>query len=142
MARLKLKMPEIEPVYTTEIPLLINFINYGGHMGNDAVLTLCHEARMRFLESINQSELSLFGSSLIQSDSLIIYKSEAHRGDQIRIKIYIDDLNPFGFDFFYLLENAQTNKEIARAKTGMVFFNYESKKPEKMPLNFKDLYAR
>lgn len=142
MARLKLSMPESGPVFETEIPMLVNFINYGGHMGNDAVLTLCHEARLRFLDSIDQSELSIFGSSLIQADSLIIYKSESHRGDLVKIKLYIDDLNAFGFDFLYLLENSKTGKEIARAKTGMVFFDYDSKKPQKMPLNFKDLYGK
>ncbi len=140
MARLRLNIPDKEEVYTTEIPLLVNFINYGGHMGNDSVLTLCHEARIRYLESLGQSELDLFGPGIIQVDSLIIYKSEGHRGDVIELKLYIDDISDYGFDLIYHLFNKTTGKELARAKTGIVFFDYSVKKMVKIPIGFGKLH--
>ncbi|OIQ17549.1 MAG: hypothetical protein BM556_12155 [Bacteriovorax sp. MedPE-SWde] len=140
MARLRLNIPDKEEVYTTEIPLLVNFINYGGHMGNDSVLTLCHEARIRYLESLGQSELDLFGPGIIQVDSLIIYKSEGHRGDLIELKLYIDDISDYGFDLIYHLINKTTGKELARAKTGIVFFDYSVKKMVKIPIGFGKLH--
>ena len=45
MSRIKIPLPEKKD-FSTEIKLRISDINYGGHMGNDAVLTIVHEARL------------------------------------------------------------------------------------------------
>ena len=126
MARIKLALPESEKVYSSEMPLTINFINYGGHMGNDAILTICQEIRLRYMNSLKMSELSFHGKSLIQSDAAIVFKNEAFHGDVLTVDLYIEDQHKYGFDFFYLIKNS--GKEIARAKTGMIFFDYEKRK--------------
>ncbi|EQC44895.1 thioesterase family protein [Bacteriovorax sp. Seq25_V] len=133
MARIKLQIPESHPVFETKVSLTVNFINYGGHMGNDAILTLCQEARIRYLKSLGFSELNYFGKSIIQADAAIVYKGEGFLGDELTVKLYLDDLNEYGMDFFYLFTNETTGKEIARAKTGIVFFDYEARKISKRP---------
>ncbi len=40
MARVRLDLPD-KFLFTTEIPLRVSDINYGGHLGNDAVLSPC-----------------------------------------------------------------------------------------------------
>lgn len=141
MARISLKIPSSDIIYKTEIPLTINFINYGGHMGNDAILTLCQEARIRYLKTLDFSELNFHGRSLIQADAAIVFKGEGFHGDRLSIELIIDDINSYGFDFFYLIKNATTDKEIARAKTGMVFFDYEKRKISKCPDGFLKHYS-
>ena len=49
MARVKLQLPA-NFLFSTEIPIRISDINYGGHLGNDAVLSIVHEARIQFLQ--------------------------------------------------------------------------------------------
>ncbi len=132
MARIKINKPESEIIYQTKIPLLVNFINYGGHMGNDAILTLCQEARLRYMDSLGMSELNFHGHSLIQADAAIVFKNEGFRGDILNFELYMEDLNPYGFDFVY--EITKNNDLVARAKTGMVFFDYEQRKIVKSPL--------
>ena len=46
MARVEIELPEQFP-FATEIPIRISDINYGNHLGNDAVLSLAQEARVR-----------------------------------------------------------------------------------------------
>ena len=48
MARVKLEIPELLP-FATELEVRVGDVNYGGHLGNDALLGLLHEARIRFL---------------------------------------------------------------------------------------------
>ncbi len=132
MARIKIAIPQTESLYTTSIPLTVNFINYGGHMGNDAILTLCQEARLRYMESIEMSELQFHGHSLIQADAAIVYKAEAFRGDNLEFELFMEDHHKYGFDFVYLIKCG--DKEIARAKTGMIFFDYEKRKVSLSPL--------
>jgi len=56
--RIKLELPEIM-VFSTEIPVRITDINYGGHLGNDSILSIVQEARVRFLNKYNYSEKML-----------------------------------------------------------------------------------
>ncbi|MGH7791582.1 MAG: acyl-CoA thioesterase, partial [Thermodesulfobacteriota bacterium] len=79
MARVKLDLPE-EFVFSTEIPLRVNDINYGGHLGHDSILTLTHEARVRLLRKYGLTEINIYGPGLIISDAVIVYKSEAFYG--------------------------------------------------------------
>ena len=52
MPRVKLFKPKSFD-FETILYLRIYDINYGGHMGNDAVLRLAHEARIKFLNSLD-----------------------------------------------------------------------------------------
>lgn len=137
MARIKLALPEWFS-FSTEIPVRITDINYGGHLGNDSVLALIHEARVRFLNEQGYSELDICGVGLIQSDAVIVFRSEAFYGDVITVDVAVEDFSATGCDFFYLLKNKETGKEVARAKTGITFFDYEKKKPVKVPQEFAE----
>ncbi len=137
MARIKIDFPD-RPVFTTELPVRITDINYGGHLGNDAVLSLVHEARLRFLNNLGYSEMDIEGKSLIMSDAAIVYKSEGHYSDQLQIEIAVSDFSGIGFDILYRIINAETLKIVALVKTGMVFFDYQTKKPVTVPPVFKE----
>jgi acyl-CoA thioester hydrolase len=136
MARIKLALPEAFK-FETDIPVRITDINYGGHLGNDSVLAIIHEARVRFLKSLGYSEMDVEGAGLIQSDAVIVFKSEGFYGDIVNAKVAVDDFSATGCDFLFLLTNRETGAEIVRAKTGIVFYDYENKKLLKVPASFK-----
>jgi len=136
MARIKLDMPE-NYIFSTEMPVRISDINYGGHLGNDAVLSMIHEARVRFLNHYHYTELNVEGLGIIMTDSAIVYKAEGFHGDEVRIDIALDDFNKYGCDIYYLLTNKKTAEEIAHAKTGIVFFDYDQRKVVTVPEAFK-----
>jgi acyl-CoA thioesterase FadM len=136
MARVKLDLPEYFE-FSTEITIRIGDINYGAHLGNDAVLSLIHEARMRFFKKHGFSELDTDGVGLVISDAVVVYKSQGFYGDVLKIELARDDYNPYGCDFLYKITNKATGKEVARAKTGIVFFDYEKNKVAKIPEKFK-----
>ena len=64
MPRIKIKLPE-KFIFRTEIPIRITDINYGGHLGNDSLLSIIHEARVRFLKSLGYSESNVEGVGII-----------------------------------------------------------------------------
>ena len=135
MARVKLKLPDRFP-FSTDIPLRINDINYGGHLGNDSILSLIHEARVQFLNSHGFSEKNVDGPGIIMVDAVIVYKSESFYGDIVTVDVAVADISKSGCDFYYRLANKETHKEIARAKTGIVFFDYEKRKVSGVPGKF------
>ena len=140
MARVKLELPERFP-FATDIPVRITDINYGGHLGNDALLSILHEARVKFLRKYGFSEIDVDGRSIIMADVVIVYRSESFYGDVARIEIAVTDLQPHGCDFVYKVTNRDNGKEIARAKTGVVFFDYEKKKIVPAPQKFINLFS-
>jgi acyl-CoA thioester hydrolase len=136
MARVKIDIPDTF-MFRTEIPVRITDINYGGHLGNDSLLTIFHEARMQFLKHFGQSEKDFYDCGLIMSDAAIQYKSEAFYGDTLTIYISPGDFTNSGFDLVSLVINKKTENEVARLKTGMVCFDYKNKTLAKLPEQVK-----
>ena len=135
MARIQLELPE-KWLFETSLQVRISDVNYGGHLGNDAVLGLVHETRVRFLRSLGCSEIDVGGAGIIMADAAIVYKAEAFAGDELRIRIGIDDVKRSAVDMLYQLERLSDEQEIARAKTGLVFFDYQARKIVRMPQRF------
>lgn len=138
MARIKLEVPK-QFHFTTDIDVRVADINYGNHLGNDALLSLMHESRIRFLKNLNCTEMDMFGVSLIMSDVAVQYKNESYHGDLLTFELTAYDFGTTAFDLFYYITRKSDNKVIALAKTNMVCFNYKEKKMMDVPDQFIEL---
>ena len=138
MARIKIEIPE-RIIDRLCIPVRITDVNYGNHMGNDALVSIIHEARVQWLNKLGYTEMNIEGASIIMSDLAVCYLSESFYGDILNISIAIGDLSTAGFEMYYLLETIREEKKItiAKAKTGIVFYNYKSKKITLIPDDFR-----
>ncbi|GMV77295.1 MAG: hypothetical protein AMXMBFR79_04300 [Chitinophagaceae bacterium] len=134
MQRIKLELPE-NFSFTTSIPVRITDLNYGNHVGNDSFLSLIHEARMQFLNYYDYSELNFANTSLIMADAALEFKHELKYGDVVKISVTATNFDKIGFDIFYLLEIIVNDKNIiaGKAKTGMMCFDYVTKKKVSIP---------
>lgn len=138
MARIKIDLPE-KFIFSTEIKPRITEINYGGHLGNDALLAIVHEARARFLAAHQWSEMDIDGCSMIMVDAAIMYLTEVFYGTTLQVEVAITDLSRIGCDFVFRLADGESDREVARVKTGMAFFDYRKKKVVRMPEVFRNL---
>ena len=129
MARIKLTIPA-KKIFTATIPVRITDINYGNHLGNDALVSIIHEARIQWLASAGYTELSVEGAALIMSDLAVEYKNESFYGDLLTIQISIDEISKISFEIYYEIVTTREEKIIliANAKTGMVCYDYDVKK--------------
>ncbi|TNE96698.1 MAG: thioesterase [Deltaproteobacteria bacterium] len=135
MERLKLKLPE-KKLFETQHTLRIDDMNYGGHLSNDKVLAIFHDMRVQWLKEYGFSELKAFGSSLIMTDSQVQYRAEGFQGDQLDSTLLLGEIGNTGFELYYLLVRKSDQKEIARGKTGMAFFDYDARKVARIPDEF------
>ena len=140
MARLQLDLPE-RFIFSTEITVRASDVNYGGHVGNDAILTLMQEARIVLYRQLGFADEVSFDGAVGQiiSDALVVYKSESFLGDVLVIHIGVADFSKYGFDMLYQIENKSSGKEVARGKTGIVCFDYERKKIAAIPAMLLDM---
>jgi acyl-CoA thioester hydrolase len=137
MARVKLEIP-VKKIFTIDIPVRITDINYGNHVGNDALVSIIHEARMQWLRTHNFTELNIGSAALIMADLSVEYKAESFYGDILNIAISIGEITKISFEIFYEVTTTRNDKKIliANAKTGMVCFDYEARKVISIPEEF------
>ena len=135
MARIKIQLPSFFN-FSTTIPIRITDLNYGGHVGNDTVLSIIHEARVQFLKSRGYRELDVEGVGLIMSDVAIEFKSELFYSDIITAFVSTGDFSRVAFDIYYKLEKITPTDTtvVAIAKTGMVCYDYSKKKIATIPV--------
>ncbi|HEX4374382.1 MAG TPA: thioesterase family protein, partial [Puia sp.] len=135
MARIKIEMPE-HFSFITYMPIRITDLNYGGHVGNDMILSIIHEIRVQFLQHFGYKEFDLEGTGLIMNDVAIEFKNEIFYGDKIKASVVAGEFSKVRFEIFYKLEKetAEKNILVANAKTGMVCYNYADKKIVNVPL--------
>lgn len=129
MARIKIDLPDTH-LFSATIPVRITDINYGNHVGNDAIVQFIHEARAQFLALYEFTELNVAGTALIMSSLIIEFKKESFFGDQLVVKLFAGNLSKVSFDFFYSIHATRNEQEvlIANAQTSMVTYDYSAGK--------------
>ena len=142
MARIKIDLPE-QFHFSCEIPVRVTDINYGGHVGNDTILSIIHEARMQFFKHFGYTEMQFAGAGIILADVSIEFKSELFYGDTVIAYVAAGEFSKVSFDVFYKLEKKSGNKNvlIALGKTGVVCYDYENKKIAAVPEEVRNKLA-
>lgn len=132
MARIKIGLPE-SYIFSVDIPVRSTDINRGGHVGWNSMFGILDEARARFFKSIGYSETENQSISNIMADAGINYKRQTYYGQTLRVEIAAADVTEKSFDLVYRITDVETGIEAARAKTGMLCFNYTEQKIASMP---------
>ena len=132
MPRLKLTPLPAYP-FACEIVVRTTDLNYGGHLGNDRLLALAHEARVAFLQSHGWSELDCGGPSLIMGDAAIVFQAEAFAGDLLRCEAGAAEAGRTGFRLFIRMTRPADGAVVALVETGLVCFDYRARRPVALP---------
>lgn len=124
MARVQLDYPDHVFTFSTELDVRFDDINIGSHLGFDKLVTLVTEARSRYLEWLGIPEVASPG--VIVSDLAVTYKAESRLRDRLRIDVGVAERSRVGGDIAYRVVRPADDVVIAVAKTGMVFFDYDT----------------
>jgi acyl-CoA thioester hydrolase len=138
MGRIKIAIPT-NIIATIEIPVRITDINYGNHVGNDSLVSIIHEARVLWLKEHDYTELNAAGAGLIMGDLMVEYLGESFYGDVLNISIATGEISKVSFELFYSIQAIRGDKDImiAKAKTGMICYDYANKKVIAIPEELK-----
>jgi len=132
MPRIKLQELANYP-YWLEIPVRITDINYGGHLGNDSMVSIIHEARFRFVQNIGfNNEIE---AGMIMADLVVQFKAESFCDDKLIVGIAVGEISKSSFRIFYKAINSE-KKLITLAETGIVFIDYSTRKIISVPEKF------
>ena len=135
MPRIQIDLPE-RFVYSTEVTLYLSHMNYAGHLDNALLLSLVSEARARFFKSMGYTELNVDGVGIVVADAAVQYKSEAFHGEVMVVGMSAADFGSKGCDLLWSMREKSSQREVARGKTGIVFFDYAARKVAPVPVSF------
>ena len=138
MSRVKIELPDSFP-FSTPIKVRMSDVNYGGHVGNDAILSIMQEARLQYFRSLGYEHEGggTEGAGIIMADAAIVYKAESFYGDELEVHVAASDFTRLGFDLVYKITRKADGRDIAHGKTGVVCFDYESRKVKPLSEDFK-----
>jgi acyl-CoA thioester hydrolase len=136
MPRIQIDLPE-RFAFSTEITLYLGHMNYAGHLDNALLLAVVSEARLRFFKSLGYTELDVEGLGIVVADVAVQYRSEAFHGEVMVVRMTASDFGSKGCDLLWCLAEKSTQREVARGKTGIVFFDYSARKVASVPENFR-----
>ena len=140
MARIEIELPE-RIVFSVDIPIRVGDINYGGHLGNDAVLSIAQEARARFYAAHGFSELDVEGLGSAMVNAVVVYGAEGQYGMVLRVEIGAAGVRSREVDLVYLMVDAASGKEVARVKTGIICVDPASGRIVRLPARFRRMLA-
>ena len=140
MARRHIELPD-RLGYATEMRVRVTDLNYANHLGNDALVSLLHEARTRFLDHHGLNERDIEGLGIVIGDLSVVYTAEAHHGDVLRIEMGLGDFHKVGCDVFYRISRVRDEVQVARARTGIVFIDREARRATPVPESFRKQVA-
>ena len=136
MSRIKLApLDHYQSIYETTVE--VTDLNYGNHLGNDALVGIIHRARVHFLHWLGASENDLGDgkTGILLADLIVNYKGESFLFDKLGVESSIGGVSSKGFRMFHRITATQ-GRLIALAETGIVAFNYQKRKVARIPESF------
>ncbi len=140
-------MPRIKLVEQKEYPFRCRItlqprdINYAGHLGNDALVSILGTARANTfrLLGLREGDLGDSQTGIIMSDLVVNFKTEAFMFDELEIDTQIGELTRNGFRMFHRVKKGETI--VALAEMGITAFNYTVRKVAPVPEVFLEKLA-
>jgi acyl-CoA thioester hydrolase len=136
VARVKLApLDHYQNIYKTTVE--VTDINYGNHLGNDALVGMVHRARVHFLHWLGASENDLGDgkTGILLADLIVNYREESFLFDKLSVESSIGEVRSKGFRMFHKI-TAEHGRLIALAETGVVAFDYQKRKVARIPESF------
>lgn len=112
-------------------------VNYGGHVANSAVLNIFQDARIAYLKKLGPfSEMDLGGCGIIMPEAHVYYRSEMFMEDELVVGVKVSEVKRSAFTLDYRIERGE--ELTAEGSTPVVCFDYDKRKPCRLPRAFKE----
>ncbi len=132
--------PEPFEPFRIALPVRVTDINYGGHLGNDALVALLHEARARWLASLGHSEADVGGGTgLIMTRLEVDFRAEVFAHQTLGFTLEAEEVGRAGFRQRIRIEREEDGVLVAEASTRFAAFDYARRRIARLPAEFAAL---
>lgn len=138
MPRQHLCFPQDHLVHRHQLQVRISDLNYGQHLGHDALVSLLHQARVSWWAAHGLAEWDIGGVGTVIADLAVEYRAEAFWGDCLTVEIAVGEMGRKGAEIWHRIvkPHPEGEQDIAIARIGMVFFDFQSRQAVAVPEAF------
>ncbi len=124
--------------FTIDIQMRFRDIDGMGHVNNAVYLSYVELARTQFyMHHANKRTLDEIDFILAHVE--IDFESQATWGDQIQVAVWPSKIGNSSFTLSYEVKEKRSGRILARAKSVLVSYDYETRKSKPIPDEFRTL---
>ncbi|WKD27156.1 thioesterase family protein [Halomonas sp. KG2] len=139
MERVTLDFPTAAIIHRHPLTVRVTDMNYGRHLGHDALVSLLHEARVHAFAALGLPEWDMKG---IVADLAVQYQSEARWPDALVIETAVPEPQGKALTVYQRICHAETDKVVATARVNQLLLDLSSGRPVKVPDDVAQAIAR
>jgi acyl-CoA thioester hydrolase len=118
------------------IPLEIRYADLDpqGHVNNAHYLTYIEQGRIAYITHLGLWDGKTFSQvGIILANAQVTFLSPIYLGQPLQIGVRVSRLGSKSLDMEYVIEDSQTNQELAKAATVLVAYNYYTSQTISIP---------
>ena len=131
----------LNPCFEINIPVRISDVNYGKHLGHASLISIIHQARVKFLKYKCLDEMDIDGVSMIVKRIEVDYLGEAFFDEVLKVRVFIKEIDKASLSFFYLVTKGSDAEKVARVSELILFMNKKGK-VSRTPKSIQDIGGR
>ena len=124
------------PAYRFYLPIEVRYgdLDPQGHVNNAKYLTYMEHARIVYIQQLGLWEGKSFSElGIILAEIRVTYLSPIHYNQKVRVGVRVSRLGEKSFDVDCVLEEAHTQKELARGSSVLVTYDYQTRQSVSIP---------
>ena len=133
MPRVRLEFPAEAILHRHALSVRITDMNYGRHLGHDALVSLLHEARVAALASRELSEWDLGGFPSVVADLAVQYQGEAAWPDALVVETAIPAIEGKALCVYHRVVRERDQRPVATARLTLLLIDPAAGKPVAVP---------
>lgn len=133
MERVRLEFPDADLRHQHPLTVRITDMNYGRHLGHDAVISLLHEARAQALQALGLSEADMGGYPSVAADIAVQYQAEARFPDALVIDTAIPASTGKVVTVFHRIRREADDRVVATARINLMLIDLQAGRPVVVP---------
>ncbi|WP_027966194.1 acyl-CoA thioesterase [Halomonas halocynthiae] len=138
MERVRLEFPDAELRHQHPLTVRVTDMNYGCHLGHDAVISLLHEARAQALKALGLSEADMGGYPSVAADIAVQYQAEARFPDALVVDTAIPAPTGKVVTVFQRIRREADAKVVATARINLMLIDMQTGRPVAVPDEVRD----
>ncbi|CAH1043868.1 acyl-CoA thioesterase [Halomonas sp. TD01] len=142
MERVTLDFPTAAIIHRHPLTVRVTDMNYGRHLGHDALVSLLHEARVHAFAALGLPEWDMKGYPSVVVDLAVQYQSEARWPDALMIETAVPEPQGKALAVYQRICHAETGKVVATARVNQLLLDLSSGRPVKVPDDVVQAIAR
>ncbi|TVM08154.1 MAG: thioesterase [Halomonas sp.] len=142
MERVKLNFPTDAVIHHHSVSVRVTDMNYGRHLGHDALVSLLHEARSQALMAVGYPEWDLAGFHSVVADLAVQYQSEARCPDVLVVETAIPDPAGKALSVYHRVLADEGARLVATARLNLLVMDSTAGNPVAVPAEVVQALAK